>query len=61
MKRTTLTAFALTTVLALFAPIAQAESLRLSLSSGQPDLTYYPFGRSTEAVDSSTVSDDVAL
>lgn len=61
MKRTAFTAFALTTVLALFAPIAQAESLRFSLSNGQPDSTYHPFGRSTEAVDSNTVSDDIDL
>ena len=61
MKRTAFTALTLTTVLTLFAPIAQADSLRFSLSNGQPDSTYYPFGRSTEAVDSSTVSDDVDL
>ena len=61
MKRTVLTAIAFTTALTLFAPIAQAESVRLGLSNGQPDSTYYPFGRSTEAVDSNTLSDDVDL
>ncbi|ESA32004.1 hypothetical protein N836_28020 [Leptolyngbya sp. Heron Island J] len=57
MKRTVFTAIALTTVLAFFAPLAQAESLRFSLSNGQPDSIYRPFGRSTEAVDNSTLSD----
>ena len=61
MKLTALTAIALTTTLALFAPLAQAESLRFSLTDGQPDSTFYPFGRPSEAVDSTTFSDDVVL
>ena len=61
MKRTVFTAVALTTVLAFFAPLAQAESLRFSLSNGQPDSTYRPFGRSAEAIDNSFLSDQVDL
>ena len=61
MKRTALTALAFTTVLTLFAPIAQADSLRFGLSNGQPDSTHYPFGRSTEVIDSNTFSDDIDL
>ena len=59
MKRTTLTALVLTTTLALFAPIAQAESIRLQLSSGQPDSIHYPFGRSLEAIDSAVTADNL--
>ncbi len=50
-KCTALTALAFTAVLTLFAPLAQAESPRFRFSNGQPDSTYYPFGRSSEAVD----------
>ncbi|MEM1251780.1 MAG: hypothetical protein AAGI69_05050 [Cyanobacteria bacterium P01_H01_bin.21] len=52
MRRTAFTAFVLTATLALFSPIAQAESVRFQLSNGQPDSIHYPFGRSLEAVDS---------
>ena len=57
MKRTAFTAFVLTATLALFSPIAQAESVRFQLSNGQPDSTHYPFGRSLEAVESVTDAD----
>ena len=60
MKRPVLTALVLPTALALIAPIAQAEPVNFGLSNGQPDSTFYPFGRSSEAVNSSnTVSNDV--
>lgn len=61
MKLTALTAIALTTTLALFAPLAQAESLRFGISNGQPDATFYPFGRSPEAVNSTTFVGDVDI
>ena len=61
MKSTALTAIALTTALALLAPIAQADTFKFGLSKGQPDSTYYPFGRSAEAVNSTNVSDDANL
>ncbi|MGD1854191.1 MAG: hypothetical protein ACFB2W_08050 [Leptolyngbyaceae cyanobacterium] len=56
MQRTLLTAIALTTALTLFVPVAQADSFHFGLSDGQPDSTYSPFGRSTEAADSDTLS-----
>ena len=59
MKLTALTAIALTTTLTLFVPIAQAESLGLRFSDGQPDSTFYPFGRSSEAVDGNAFSNVV--
>lgn len=59
MKLTALTAIALTTALSLFVPIAQAESSGLRFSDGQPDSTFYPFGRSPEAADSNAFSDVV--
>ena len=58
MKRPILTAIALMTVLNFFIPIAQAKSSGFRFSNAQPDPTYYLFGRSLEAVDSPTLSDD---
>ena len=55
MKRPVLTALVLTTALALIAPIAQAEPVNFGLSNGQPDSTFYPFGRSSEVVKSRAV------
>ena len=42
MQRTAFTAFVLTATLALFSPIAQAESIRFQLSNDQPDSIHYP-------------------
>ena len=53
MKRPVLTALVLTTALALIAPIA--EPVNFGLSTGQPDSTFYPFGRSSEVVKSRAV------
>lgn len=61
MKRTILTAITFTIVLNFFIPIAQAGSSGFRFSNGQPDATYHPFGRSSEAVDSRTLSDDIGL
>lgn len=63
MKHTTtaLTAIAFTATLAFMAPIAQADTLRFRLSNGQPNSTFYPFGRATETDGGIATSEDIDI